>query len=899
MWNDQLFRGAGISWRARVRSFLGCGRALFLRGARFLRRARVGCSARIFRRARIGGFRRLRLGATWIVVGRQRCRGPRGSREERACPRRVNACSRMRFHFRSSCMQVTECLQRVWNQRRYKTGHPRETLQCFPASPTLAPHRASLGRAGFPFLTVVGPANFAGRIVRICSLQRSNAYGRSRSSGAPMSRTLGERTMAISRNAASHTHAAVVGFRWNSWRPLLECKLCRSITFSVFLLILAIESIILVPSALNFYNNELRRLEEKAVATVGAVLAVESGSLRPDHLQPRISGLLRDTRILGLSVLRRDGSILARAGDADFDDFSFEEVLQDPHRVVQRRIRNGRCYDIAWSRNVNGTPLILLARMDSSALNAALLAFVLRIAGLVALIVAVVTTGTMIVLHRSVLNPILTLRRSMLAAAAKPGRAHDFRIRERPSDELGDVFEAHNRMLRSVAESKLADRLRAEEQARFLVRHDTLTGLPNRAFLLEHLRQLLQAACQRGESVVVFAVNLAAFRAINDGLGEAAGDQVLREAARRLNEGLQARQFVARLDGDNFAIARAGAIQPPESAAQAEQILARLSQPVEVSGAEVRLQAKIGIAYSKGDCVDPETLLHDANLALSSARRDARTRYEFFAPSMAEEARRRQEIERELKYALEHEGLQLYYQPKVELDSVARQPYFVACEALMRWPHPRRGMLPPAQFIPVAEATGLILPLGDWALRAACAQICSWQAEHRAPPRIAVNLSAEQFRDRDLPERVGRILQACGTDPALLELEITESAAMEDAANTVKTLSALRKLGVQLAIDDFGTGYSSLSYLRKFDIDSIKIDKSFVDDIGRDPNADAICEAIIGLGRSLGKRVVAEGVETDTQLEFLRGRGCHEAQGYLFGRPAPAAEFAAKLARRD
>ncbi|OGA46906.1 MAG: hypothetical protein A3F74_03715 [Betaproteobacteria bacterium RIFCSPLOWO2_12_FULL_62_58] len=696
----------------------------------------------------------------------------------------------------------------------------------------------------------------------------------------------------------SQTQAGIMDFRWNLWRPLLDCKLCRSIAFSVFVLILAIESIILIPSSLNFYNNELRRLEEKAVATVNAALMID-GQLQPERLQVQVSGLLRDTQILGLSVLRRDGSILSHAGDADFGDFKFEVVLQDPFQIARRRIRNGRCYDIAWSRNINGTPLILLARMDSSGLNTALVAFVLRIAGLVALIVAVVTSGTMLVLYRSVLNPILRLRGSMLAAAANPNRAHDFRISERPGDELGDVFEAHNQMLRRVAESKLADRLRAEEQARFLVRHDTLTGLPNRTFFLEHLRQALQAACQRRENVVVFVVNLAAFRAINDSLGQAAGDRVLREAARRLNEGLQPPLFVARLAGDDFGIAWAGPIPPSDSAAQAEQILAKLSHPINLSGTEVRLQARIGIAHSKGDCVDPETLLHDANLALSRARDDAQTRYQFFAPSMTEEARRRQEIERELRYALEHEGLQLFYQAKVDLGSVEDEPHLAACEALIRWRHPTWGILSPAQFIPIAEATGLILRLGDWALHAACAQICSWQAEHRTPPRIAVNLSAEQFRDRDLPERVGRILQACGTDPALLELEITESAAMEDAANTMKTLSALRKLGVRLAIDDFGTGYSSLSYLRKFEIDSIKIDKSFVDDISRDANADAICETIISLGRSLGKRVVAEGVETDTQLEFLRSRGCHEAQGYLFGRPVPAPEFAIRLARHD
>jgi len=532
--------------------------------------------------------------------------------------------------------------------------------------------------------------------------------------------------------------------RWNLWRPLIDCRLCRSITFAVFVLILAIESVILVPSALNFYRHELDRLEQKAVAMVGAALMVDGRLPAAAELATRMTRLLQDSEVLGLSVLRGDGALLARAGDAAFEGFHLDAVRRDSQQVARRRVLNGRCYDIAWSRNIGGEPLILLARMDSSTVNSALLAFVLRIAGLVGLIVAVVTAGTMFVLYRSVLNPILRLRRSMLAAAAAPGRAHHFRVAERPDNELGDVFEAHNQMLRRVAESKLADRLRAEEQARFLVRHDTLTGLPNRTFFLEHLRQNLRAVRERGENVVVFIINLAAFRAINDGLGEAAGDEVLRKAARRLSEALPAGQFVARLDGDQFGIVRAGNSDPVESAAQAEQVLAKLVQPIGVSGAEVRLHARIGIAYSTHNDGDPETLLHEASLALSRARGDAHARYQFFAPSMTEEARRRQDVEQELRRALEHGGLQLYYQPKVDLGSAARGPFVVACEALIRWQHPRWGLLGPAQFIPIAEATGLILPLGDWALRAACAQICAWEAEHRVPPRIAVNLSAGQ-----------------------------------------------------------------------------------------------------------------------------------------------------------
>ena len=694
-----------------------------------------------------------------------------------------------------------------------------------------------------------------------------------------------------------HGNAASPLGQW--WRAMTTCKLCWSVTFSVFLMILAVESVILVPSALNFQRNELMRLEERAIGMVESTLRFGHSPQPRSQLQIGVDTLARETPILGISVRQLTGEMLARAGDAEFQDLPLNGAAMSPRHVVAQRSADGQRYDIAWTTMVNADPLLVTVRTDSSHVNDAVLRFVLRVSGLVALIVTVVTVGTMIVLYRSVLNPILKLRRSMLAAAAKPGRAHDFRIGERPRDELGDVFDAHNHMLRRVAESKLADRLRAEEQARFLARHDTLTGLPNRAFFLEHLRQTLPAVCQGGEKLAVFVLNLAGFRAVNDGLGQAAGDRVLREVAQRLNDGLQAQQFVARLGGDRFGMAWSGAIEASDAAAQAEHILAKVMQPVAMNGAETRLQARIGITVSTGDCGDPDALLHDADLALGRIRSDTHTRYQFFAPSMAEEARRRQDLERELRHALEREAFQLYYQPKVELDPRAHSPRIVGGEALIRWPHPQWGMVSPLQFIPIAEATGLILPLGDWVLHTACDQICRWQAERLVSPRIAVNLSAAQFRDRELPERVARILQACGTDPALLELEITESAAMEDAASAIKTLSALRRLGVQLSIDDFGTGYSSLSYLRKFEIDTIKIDKSFVDDIGRDPHADAICEAIIAMGLSLGKRVIAEGIETEAQAEFLRSKGCHEAQGYLFGRPTPAAEFAATLARRD
>jgi diguanylate cyclase (GGDEF)-like protein len=677
---------------------------------------------------------------------------------------------------------------------------------------------------------------------------------------------------------------------------LKNCRLCKSITFMVFLLILAIESLILIPSAYNFRQNALLTIEQKITAAVRFALLADT-PYAPRYFQQRLLKLESDPSILGSAVLRPDGTVLARAGRAEFGDFVIDDVLRGNRGVVRHSTGWGTRYDIAWSEQAYGERLIFLARVDSSGINAQLLAFVLRIAGLVAIIVAVVTAGTMLVLYRSVLRPILRLRRSMLGAAGNPDHVEDYRIAERPRDELGEVFTAHNEMLERITESKRTDRLRAAEHARFLARHDTLTGLPNRNYFLEYLQQTLSAACQSGDCVVVLVLNLSGFRIINDGFGQAAGDQVLIEIARRTSAQTGPQQFTARLGGDEFGVVRVGGIKPAAAAAHAEELLCGISRPVEVTGSEARLQGRIGIAYSGPDCPDAETVLHNAELALSRIRHDSQLRYQFFAPSMDEEARRRQDIEKDMRLALQENLFQLFYQPKITLGATAADHRLAACEALIRWPHPQWGYVPPAQFIPIAETTGLINPIGAWVLKEACRQIRLWLDAGLVPPRVAVNLSAQQFRDPRLPYLVRSAIAESGIEAGLLELEITESAAMDDVEQTVAILSGLRRLGLHLSIDDFGTGYSSLSYLRRFEVDSIKIDKSFVDDIGRDSNADAICEAIIGLSRSLGKRVVAEGVETEGQLAFLQAMGCQEIQGYLFGRPEPATEFARKLAR--
>lgn len=528
-----------------------------------------------------------------------------------------------------------------------------------------------------------------------------------------------------------HGDARPTGAEPGAAKRLLGCKLCRAVTFSVFLLVLAVESVILVPSARNFEANELERLEAHARSAVRAAIGREDRE-RPELLVRRVRALVEHPPLLGLAIRDAGGRSLAAAGEVPgVPALSFGFPAEDGV-VLRARSRDGRHYDFAWRAALHGEPAIVLARLDSSHIRGELRAFVLRIAGLVLSIVAVVTSGTMFVVYRGVLHPILRLRTRMVAAAADPDSADRYRIGERPGNELGELFAAHDTMLERVAESKRADRLRAEERARYLSRHDALTGLPDRRFFLE---QLEHAAVQ-GRGLEVMVLDLGGFRAVNDAFGQAAGDRVLGAVAGRLASALERDAFVARLEGDEFGVSRTGVRGALDSARHAERLIARITEPIEVAGGEVRLKCRIGITWAPAARGGALARLHEAELALGRIRREPRSGYQFFSPEMAEEARERQEIERELRAAIGSGAFHLVYQPKVAI-APGERGEIVACEALIRWTHPARGPVSPARFIPIAESTGLIDPIGEWALGEACAQLVRWAAQGLRAPRTA------------------------------------------------------------------------------------------------------------------------------------------------------------------
>ncbi len=454
---------------------------------------------------------------------------------------------------------------------------------------------------------------------------------------------------------------------------------------------------------------------------------------------------------------------------------------------------------------------------------------------------------------------------------------------------LPDPFHYGGRDCMVATFQDLTEKKETQARLHYLTYYDPLTALANRSLLMERLRHGVAVAGREAKSLALLLINIRRLKFLNDSFGHDGGDRILKEVAGRILQCVRKSDTAARYHGDKFALALEGIGNSQSVSIILRKVLQALDRPFRVEGNEIYLSAAIGIALFPTDGSDPETLLQNAETAMRQASEPGSNRYQYFTPEMNQRARERLRLESAIYRALEREEFEIYYQPML----VPHSGRLVGVEALLRWNHPREGLLEPTQFISLLEETGLIKQAGDWVLRRACRQVQQWRQGGQSDLKLAVNISARQFQDREFITRLREILAESGLPPTALELELTESVLMVDTEESEGTLREITGLGVNISVDDFGTGYSSLTYLKRFPVHSVKIDRSFICGIPEDDNDITIAYAIFSLAQNLGLQVIAEGVENDSQLEFLNSWNCQRAQGFLFAHPMPAPAFGA------
>lgn len=685
---------------------------------------------------------------------------------------------------------------------------------------------------------------------------------------------------------AQHSKGARDGFGLSGGSSLIwKSSLSWRITLTVFATILLVQTLVMIFTVPN-YDDELENELRSQSLTAVTLMMEDSRDLLQSPVTPlSVTRLLSSSPIRGIYVYNSiDGNLLYKDG---------ADSPLNQNSVATQRSADNAFLDTVLQPDELRAPYRIVLRIDSTGIEPRVRAHVNQTLVILFLMSGFVTSVLMLAMGSWLLEPMMLLRNNLLAAVKEPESPKIAQPRRESHDEIGVAIRIANDLIRQNADNIRRQREEADDKIHQLAYYDTLTKLPNRTYLMQELDRALQTKVKsENKRLAIMSVDLDHFKDINDTMGHEIGDRLLEAFGRRLVKALPKDTLVARASADEFIVMAELTDEHPESAILVEKIFTAMTEPIGIYQERFSVRVSVGVAHAPEDAVDAHSLIKNADIALNRAKEEGRDTVRYYSQDFDNAVQQRFQMLRDLRVALDENQLQLHYHPQFDL----KTGKLIGAEALLRWFRPdasKEGgsFVPPIEFIPVAEQSGLIVPIGEWVLRTACNAAQDWKKMGLGDIRIAVNISGVQFHRGDIIQQVGNVIRDTGINPHFLELEVTESVFMENIQTAIDTLDELHKLGCELAVDDFGTGYSSLSYLRQFPIDRLKIDQSFVRNALVNPGDRMIARTIINLGHSLGLKVIAEGVETSDHETFLKEDLCDEVQGYKYSKPIPNDKF--------
>ena len=677
---------------------------------------------------------------------------------------------------------------------------------------------------------------------------------------------------------------------FSSPSQIWKSRISWRITLAVFLTILAVQAVILNFTLKEFENERLFQLREVGRAAIAPLLDTSIKDLLASPISTeKADQLLSTTLVNGFAVYSNQLDLIKTFGEPLALVMLEQESLSKTYRSA-----DGGSYEVVFRANDLQRPFIIVARLDSSNVQGEVFSFVKQTILIMLLMSAFVTSVLMMALGRWLLEPILFMRNNLLAASKDPENPQIPASPYSVSDEIGGAIDLAQKLIHQNADNIKRIKSAAEDKIHKLAYYDKLTGLPNRTLFLQDLTEKMRnSGDEKTMRYAIIAMDLDHFKDINDSMGHNVGDAILRGVGKRLRSAMPERAMVSRTGEDEFAITMPLDTDINSARDVADKVLSVIrAEPFKVFNEEFQIRASVGVSTFPDDAIDPDQVLKNADIALNRAKEEGRDSVKEYSEDFDRAVQQRFQMLRDLRDALEHDQLSLHYQPQLDLNTGK----VIGAEALLRWFKPDNSkegftFISPADFIPVAEQSGLIVPIGEWVMERACRDAMEWSDKYGYDGRIAINVSGVQFSQSDIVSFTQKVITKTGIDPKRVELEVTESVFMDDIQHTIQVLQNLNSVGVELAIDDFGTGYSSLSYLRQFPIDRLKIDQSFIRNALNNADDAAIAKTIIALGHSLNLKVIAEGAETKEHEEFLLEHNCDEVQGFRYSRPVKAEDF--------